>query len=69
LVEFDSTYGAGQIIGSRSDQPPKIIMSLLPALECIVNGDWSFVAGVLIDFSGKSTRYNYSPNFSNFFNF
>lgn len=69
LLEFDSTYDAGRLIGPRSNQPPKIIMSLLPALECIVNDDWSFVAGVLIDFSGKNTRYNYAPNFSIFFNF
>ena len=69
LIEFDSTYDAGRLIGPRSNQPSTIIMTLLPALECIVNDDWSFVAGVLIDFSGKNTRYNYAPNFSIFFNF
>jgi hypothetical protein len=69
LIEFDSTYDAGRLIGPRSNQPPKITMSLLPALECIVSKDWSFVAGVLIDLSGKNTRYNYTPNFSMFFNF
>jgi hypothetical protein len=69
LLEFDSTYDAGRLIGSRPNQPPKALMSILPAMEFIVSDDLSLVAGVLIDLFGKNTRCNYTPNFSIFYNF
>jgi hypothetical protein len=69
LCEFVSLYDAGRVIGSRSNQPPKAIMSVLPALEFIANDDFYLAAGVLIDLWGKNTPYNYTPNFSIFYNF
>ena len=69
LGEFVSTYGAGRLLGPRSNQPPQTIMGIMPALEFIANDDLFLVAGVLIDLWGKNTSYNYTPNFSIFYNF
>jgi hypothetical protein len=69
LCEFVSAYEAGRLIGSKPNQPPKALMSLLPALEFIVNDDLSLAAGVLIDLFGKNTQCNYTPNFSIFYYF
>ena len=69
LGELVSGYDAGRLMGPRPNQPPRAVISILPALEFIANDDLSLVAGVLIDLWGKNTPYNYTPNFSIFYNF
>jgi hypothetical protein len=69
LGELVSAYSAGRILGPRPNQPPKALISIMPALEFIASDDLYLVAGVLIDLWGKNTTYNYTPNFSVFYNF
>ncbi|HZE21393.1 MAG TPA: transporter, partial [Desulfobaccales bacterium] len=69
LFEFVSTYDGGRLIGHRANEPARILMSVLPALEFIPNPKWSLAAGVLVDLFGKNSAFAYTPNVNIFYNF
>jgi hypothetical protein len=68
LLEYVSFYDGGRLLGPRANQPPGARMSLLPALEFIINDDLSCAGGVVLDLVGKNASYNYTPVLAVFVN-
>jgi hypothetical protein len=63
LLEFYSSWEVGPLF-RRPQQPPGILMGLLPGIEYVFNPRWSCELGVAIDLAGKNSLYGYTPIFT-----
>jgi hypothetical protein len=63
LVEFYSSWEVGPLF-RRSQEPPGILMGMLPGIEYLFNSRWSCELGVAIDLAGRNSLYGYTPIFS-----
>jgi len=61
LGEFYSNWRAGNLLGPRSQQPPRALLGVVAGLEYNLSKNWSFAGGLALDLAGKNTPYNYSP--------
>jgi hypothetical protein len=60
LLEVYSTWDVGPLLRS-SREPLSSLVSLLPALECLVSDHFSMAAGVAVDLAGRNSPYDYTP--------
>ena len=61
LLEFYSKWQAGNLVGSKSQQPAQALLGMVWGWEYNWNNRWSFAGGLAVDVAGKNTGYNYSP--------
>jgi hypothetical protein len=69
LLEVVSTWDTGRMLGPKSDQAPKALVSLLPGLEFVATDTWQLSGGILIDLIGKNTNASFTPLLAVFYNF
>jgi hypothetical protein len=69
LCELVSTWDAGRLVGTRANQPPTAIVSVLPALEFLPTLWFNVAAGLQVDLIGKNTSYTFTPVVEFFINF
>jgi hypothetical protein len=68
LLELVSTWDTGRMLGPKSDQAPRALVSLLPGLEFIATDTWQLSGGILIDLVGKNTNASFTPLLAVFYN-
>lgn len=61
LVEFYSNWRGGNLLGPKSQIPPRALMGMVGGLEYNCSKNWSFAGGLALDLAGKNTLFNYSP--------
>ena len=61
LVEFNSTWRGGNLVGPRSQVPPRALLGMVGGLEYNCSKNWSFAGGLSLDLAGKNTVSSYSP--------
>ncbi len=69
LVEFNSKWAAGNLVGPRSQQAPRAVLGTVAGLEYNMNQHWAFAGGLALDLAGKNNPYNFTPMLTCKYNF